>query len=39
MGQTGRLTGKEMFIITDNEVFDKTYYKGNSNPPKLNTIV
>ena len=39
MGAEGRLEGKELFLVTDNEVFEGTYYKGHSKSPKLNDIV
>ena len=35
----GRLTGKEMFLLTDNDTFEKCYYKGHSTSPKLNDII
>ena len=39
LGGQGRLTGKEMFLLTDNDTFEKCYYKGHSSSPKLNNII
>ena len=38
-GAEGCLEGKELFLITNNKVFEATYYKGHSRSPKLNEIV
>lgn len=39
MGTEGKLEGKQMFIVTDNQVFESTYYKGHSALTKLNSII
>ena len=39
MGKEGRLQDKELFIVTDNSVFEGTYYKGHSKSPRLNDII
>ena len=39
MGNDGSLTGNEIFLVTDNEVYKGTYYKGHSDSPKLNNLV
>ena len=35
----GVLRGREVFLITDNMVFESTFYKGHSTNKKLNDIV
>ena len=39
MGRQGRLHRRELIIITDNDTFEKAYYKGHSKSPKLNSII
>ena len=39
MADEGRLGDREVFIFTDNIVFEGTFYKGHSNSPKLNEII
>ena len=33
------MTDREIFLLTDNEVFEGTFYKGHSNSRKLNDII
>jgi hypothetical protein len=33
------LQDAELFVFTDNEVFEGTFYKGHSHSPKLNDLV
>ena len=35
----GKLTGREIFLLTDNMVFESTFYKGHSSNKKLDGIV
>jgi hypothetical protein len=35
----GRLLDSEIFVITDNQPFEGTYYKGHSSSKKLNDII
>ena len=39
MDAWGRLTGKEIFLLTDNKVFENAYYKDHLPSPKLNAII
>jgi hypothetical protein len=39
MAKEGRLGDREVFIFTDNIVFEGTFYKGHSHSPKLNQII
>ena len=39
MGRQGRLHRRELIIVTDNDTFEKAYYKGHSKSPKLNSII
>ena len=39
MAGEGSLTGNEMFLVTDNGVYEATSYKGHSDSPKLNNLV
>ena len=39
LGTEGTLLGKELFVFTDNSVFEGTFYKGHSPSQKLNSIV
>ena len=32
------IESKEMFIVTDKEISENTYYKGHSVLPKLNSV-
>ena len=33
------LTGSKLLLVTDNKVYEGTYYKGHSDSPKLTNIV
>ena len=35
----GQMEGREVFLITDNMVFESCYYKGYSDSPKLTDII
>ena len=35
----GKLNNAELFVLSDNSVFEGTFYKGHSNSKKLNDIV
>ena len=39
MGNNNSLTGNEIFLVTDNKVYEGTYYKGHLDSPKLNDLV
>ncbi|KAL7468881.1 hypothetical protein ACHAXS_009127 [Conticribra weissflogii] len=39
LAEAGRLEDIELFLLTDNIVFEGTFYKGHSNSPKLNAII
>ena len=39
MGVNGSLTSNEIFLVTDNEVYEGTYYKGHLDLPKLKNLV
>ena len=38
-GGEGKLNEREIFLLTDNMVFESTFYKGHSSNKKLNEIV
>ena len=39
LGDKGRLDGVEVFVRTDNLVFESCFYKGHSNSLKLNNLI
>ena len=39
LAEAGRLDKREIFLLTDNQVFEGTFYKGHSDSPKLNDII
>ena len=39
LAEEGRLDKREVFLLTDNQVFEGTFFKGHSNSPKLNDII
>ena len=39
LGLDMMLAGHEVFVVTDNTVFERVYYKGHSPSAKLNGIV
>ena len=39
MGREGKLEGREIFVLTDNAVFEGTFYKGHSSNKDLHEMV
>ena len=39
MERDNRLASSEVFVFTDNSVFEGTFYKGHSNSKKLNGLI
>ena len=39
LAEEHKLDNGELFILTDNQVFEGLFYKGNSNSRKLNELV
>ena len=39
LGEQGRLTGAELFVVTDNMVFGGYFYRGYSSSKKLNDLI
>ena len=39
LGKEGKLDGKELFVLTDNAVFEGTFYKGHSSNRDLHELV
>ena len=39
LAEKQKLDNEELFILTDNKVFEGCFYKGHSNSQKLNEFV